>query len=211
MVIAHIVHFLPPQAQTMIPLPLLPLPVLPLETQVQSSRSGASHARHRQRDAIPGRVARRLRLDEDITGHKPGQVAHRDLDRRADRALVVAPEVIRQPDDLYGGADPKPALNEVQGRVAHFDGDQVCGEEHCVADGVDGGAEEDEAEAVLQTVRSPCREEGDDEAGGVDGDRLDLGFGGGVAEAGEDGGEVVSYGVVRDDGPEVHEAAAKDF
>ena len=87
----------------------------------------------------------------------------------------MSPEIIRQPDDLHRRADPEAAFDEVERHVLYLNRDAARGEKDGVAEGVDGGAEDDEAEAVLQAVRGPGCEEGDGEAGGVDGDCLHLG------------------------------------
>lgn len=195
----------------MVPLASIAEPVLPPDPKVKAARGSDAKPDETEPDAVPDEVPRRLLRQEDVGRHEPGAVADGELDGGADAALVVAAEVVVEPDDRDGLREPAPAAHEVEGEVARSDRDKGRREQDRVADRREAAAEEDEAEAVPPAVRQHGAGQRDDRGRDVDRDLHVLGPERRPAQLPEDGRGEEAGAVGRGHDAEVHEGAEPDL
>ena len=184
----------------------LPYPIDPRIIPPQRHHSAQPDAHKRQFECVPQYIFRRILRAIEIARHGSRQIADADMDRHASGALITTRKIIRDPGDVArkGGidaadGDEDPGVDDAGDAAVGGGGD---------ADDEAGGDDAHEGEDVRGALTGAVREpgDGDGEHGGgdVDGDREELGGGGGVAQFADDAGEEERDAVEGADDAPVH-------
>lgn len=153
---------------------------------------------------------------EDKRGEDTAEVAERNLERTANSALLMGPQVCREPadDNRSGGEDA--GLEDEEGKVFHAGvGEWVVGvgegEEDDEADDADEDGANDKEKALLEAVRIVCCCHGYEPGEEPDWYSAELGFDWADTPAGDDGGVEVGEGVHGDEHKAVEEGGGEEL
>lgn len=188
MLIPQIAQNLRTILQLRILFPLIPPPILNPTIPLQCRTRHNSQNRQTQPRPKPRLIPRALIRDENITAYQIPAIAKSDHKPRRESRFGVSAHVIRDPDHEERHLDIGRCRDSEHAEISCSDRLQWDGEFDGPPDDTKDGAEEEEAISVVQLARKIGAGGEREESHDVDGDGVDLGFGGGVAEGFEDGG-----------------------
>ncbi len=145
--------------------------ILPPDPKVECTRSGHAEPHESQSDTVANKISRRLFRQEDVRGDEPGAITNGQLNGGANTSLVVAAEIVVQPDHGDGLRKPAPAAHQVECKVPSTNWNRWRSQKYTVADGGESAAEKNEAEAVLHSIGKDGAGQSDHRGGEIDRNR----------------------------------------